>query len=102
MKRTLIRYRFKNGSPEEWHRDIERFIEALDTDPELAGKITYRAMRTAGGDYYHIATAVDQATADLLGEREFFDRYTARTGAVSGGEVEVVPLEVVAETKTRA
>lgn len=98
MKHVLIRYHFRNGSKEDWHRDIRRFIEALDTDPELKGKISYRALKTAGDDYFHLATTVDQAAADLLGEREFFERYTNRTDAVSGGQVEVTPLELVAET----
>jgi|ERR1700729_1703536 len=100
MKYVLIKYSLREGSREEWHRDITRFVEAIDNDPELRGKITYRAMKSVGDDYYHLATAVDQAAADLLGEREFFDRYTGRTGEVSKGQVEVIPLEVVAATST--
>jgi hypothetical protein len=100
MKYVLIKYHFSQGSREEWRRDIERFVESIRRDPDLRGKITYRAMKAAGGDdYYHLATAVDQAAADLLGERDFFDRYTTRTGEVAGGYVEVIPLEVVAQTE---
>ena len=100
MKYVLIKYQFKDGSKEEWHADVARFVKAIDDDPELRGKITYRAMKADGDDYYHLATAVDQAAADLLGERDYFDRYTGRTGEVSRGTVQVVPLEVVAQTKS--
>jgi hypothetical protein len=99
MKYVLIKYRFQNGSREQWHTDVARFCEAIENDPELRNKITYRAMKAEGDDYYHFATAVDQAAADLLGDRDYFDRYTARTGEVSGGTVEVIPLEVIAQTK---
>ena len=33
MKTFLIKYRFKEGSPEDWHRHIGRFIAALDSAP---------------------------------------------------------------------
>ena len=102
MKHVLIRYHFHNGSKEDWHRDIARFIESLDNDPELRGKITYRAMKTSADDYYHLATVVDDRASEVLNSRDFFDRYTDRTNDVSGGTVEVVPLEVVAETVARA
>ena len=45
MKHFLIKYRFQNGSPEDWHREIKRFIAALDSDPACAGKISYRCMK---------------------------------------------------------
>ena len=94
MKHFLIRYRFKQGSQEEWHREIARFIAALDHDPALKGKIAYRCMkRRDGADYYHLAaTADDEATKTLQG-RDFFRGYTEATKRVAGGEVEVVPLE---------
>jgi len=101
MKYFLIRYRFAHGSPEEWHGDVARFVAALDADPVLGGKISYRALRTAGGDYYHLATAADDAAVAALGQSDFFVRYTGRTDEVSGGQVEVTPLELIAETVYR-
>ncbi len=101
MKHVLIRYRCEDGSQSEWHDEVARFVKAIEADPELSGKITYRAMKTPDGDYYHLATVVDQATADLLGEREFFARYTARVDEVSKGTLETSPLEIVAETNTQ-
>ena len=39
MKHFMIKYQFANGTTEEWHREIGRFIAALDNDPELRGQI---------------------------------------------------------------
>jgi hypothetical protein len=39
VKQFLIKYRLKNGSEEQWHQDIARFISALDNDPALHGQI---------------------------------------------------------------
>ena len=103
MKRFLIKYRLTNGHEEAWRQDIARFVAALDADPALAGRITYRAMKNRdGADYYHLATAIDEEAAKALGRAEFFKAYTELTRRVSGGEVEVLPLEVIGETATVA
>ena len=103
MKHFLIKYHFKNGSAAEWHKAIAQFIAALESDPDLRGKITYRSMKVKDSeDYYHLASAEDERAATTLGERDFFSNYTQKTEAVAGGEVEVLPLEIIAETKTLA
>jgi hypothetical protein len=38
VKYSLIKYRFKDGSRETWHRDVAEFIAALDSDPDLKGE----------------------------------------------------------------
>jgi hypothetical protein len=99
VKQFLIKYRLKNGSEERWHQDITRFISALDNDAALHGKISYRCLKGRGGsDYYHLATAADDDAVRALQAREFFRLYTEQTKLASGGEVEVLPLEIVAET----
>ena len=99
MKQFLIKYRLKNGSEEQWHQDIVRFISALDNDPALRGKISYRCMKGRGGsDYYHLAAASDDHAIQALQSREFFLRYTEETKRAAGGEVDVLALEIVAET----
>jgi hypothetical protein len=101
MKRFLIRYTYRldDASVGEWHRRVAQFISALENDPELKGRITYRCMKTRdGADYYHLAEAADDEAIKALGQREFFKRYTEETKRVAGGAVEVSPLETVAET----
>ena len=103
MKHFLIKYRFTNGTQEQWHKDISDFIAALDNDADLSGRISYRCMK--GRDdpaYYHLASAVDDQAIKSLQEREFFKRYTEKTKSVAGEKVEVVPLEMIDETKRSA
>ena len=100
MKSFLIKYSRKAVPEDQWHQDIARFIAALGGDPELAGKISYRCMKSRDGtDYYHLASVVDDAAVKILQSREFFMRYTAQTKAAAGGEVDVGPLQIIAETK---
>jgi hypothetical protein len=99
MKQFLIRYRRTAGSTEDWHGEIGRFIAAIDADPALKGKIGYRCMKARDGeDYFHIATVHDDAGRLALQDRAFFKHYTEATRAISGGTVEVLPLETVAQT----
>jgi len=103
MKHYLIKYRFQNGLEDAWHQDIAEFIAALDRDPALQGKISYRCMKSQNGpDYYHLATAADDQAIKTLQTRAFFSRYTEKTKNVAGGAVEVLPLEIVAETAQNA
>ena len=76
------------------------FITALDDDPALSGKIAYRCMKGRDtADYYHLVTAADDEAVKALQSRAFFSRYTDQTErAAAGGQVDVTPLELVAET----
>jgi hypothetical protein len=103
MKHFLIKYRFGNGSEEDWHREIKRFIAAIESDPALNGRISYRCLKAnnGSGDCYHLAAAEDDEAAKALQERDFFKRYTGESKRVSGGSLEVVPLAIIAETAFR-
>jgi hypothetical protein len=102
MKSFLIKYQFKEGTPEAWHAEVSRFIAALDSDPELKGRIAYRCMKEKNGlGYYHLATTLDDEAPAALQRKAFFGPYTEETRRVAGGTVEVVPLEVIAETSFR-
>ena len=99
MKHFMIKYQFANGTTEEWHREIGRFIAALDNDPELKGKIIYRCMKNRDDSgYYHLAAAADEQAIKTLQQRDFFKHYTEKTRQVAGGEVVVTPIELIAET----
>jgi hypothetical protein len=103
MKYFLIKYRLQNVSPEAWHKEVAEFIAALDSDPALKGKISYRCMKTrAGADYYHLAAAADEQAVKALQSSPSFSRYTEKIKQVAGGEVEVLPLDIVAETALKA
>jgi len=99
VKHFMITYRLKDGMEDVRHRDITAFIAAIDADPALRGKLSYQCMKRSGGsEYYHLATAADPATVQALQSREFFSRYTDQTEVAAEGEVEVTPMEMIAET----
>ena len=99
MKHFMIKYQFANGTSEEWHREVSRFIAALDGDPELRGKISYRVMKNRDdASYFHLAAAADEAAVKALQSRDFFKHYQEKTRQVAGGEVTVTPIEVIGET----
>ena len=102
MKQTLIKYKLTNATADEWHRDIAKFITALDTDPAINGRISYRVMKSRdGNEYYHIATPADDEAVKALQQSTFFKAYQERTRQVAGGDVTVSPLELIAETKRK-
>ena len=99
MKHFMIKYQFASGTPEEWHREIARFIAALDGDAELRGKIVYRCMKNRDdSSYFHLASAADEQAVKALQQRDFFKHYTEKTRQVAGGEVVVTPIDLIAET----
>jgi hypothetical protein len=99
MKHFMIKYQFANGTTEEWHSEIGRFISALDNDHELKGKIVYRCMKNRDdSSYYHLAAATDEQAIKTLQSRDFFKHYTEKTRQVAGSEVTVTPMELIAET----
>jgi hypothetical protein len=105
MKRFLIKYTYRldSASTDSWHGRVAAFIAALDADPALKGRVTYRCMKVRdGADYYHLAEVADPAVGELLQQRAFFRDYTAETTRVAGGLVEVLPLDTLAETAAPA
>jgi len=103
MKHFLVKYTFKEGTQEAWHAEIKRFIAALENDPKLKGRISYRCMKVRdSNDYYHVAAAADDAAPADLNAADFFKHYTEASDRVSAGLLEVLPLEIIAETTYRA
>ena len=100
MKQFLIKYRLERGTEEQRHQEIDAFISAINDDAALKGKLSYRCLKVRGEpDYYHLAEAADDATVQTLQSREFFSRYTDQTDVAADGKVEVLPLEVIAQTR---
>ena len=104
MKHSMIRYQFANGSEEEWRAEIARFIAELDSDPTIAGRISYRVTKVRNQPaWFHFAAAEDDAAVAALQASPFFKRYQEATRRVAaGGNVEVSGIEIVAETKRKA
>ena len=99
MKHFLIKYRFATGSEEAWRQRIAKFIAAIEADPVLKDRISYRCTKAnnASADYYHLAATADDEAAKALQERDFFKDYSAEMRRLSGESLEVMPLEILAE-----
>ncbi|QOZ55859.1 hypothetical protein XH90_34125 [Bradyrhizobium sp. CCBAU 53338] len=99
MKHFMIKYEFRNGATEAWHQEIGRFIKAIDSDPELKGRIGYRVLKNRDdGHYFHLASVADEDAQKTLQSRDFFKHYSAMTRQVSGGEVTATPIEMIDAT----
>ena len=100
MKISMIKYQFANGTSEVWHREVARFITALDGDPEIKGRISYRVMKNRDdSSYFHLAEVTDDAVVKTLQSRDFFKAYQAKTREVAAsGNVTVTPVELIAQT----
>jgi len=85
-----------------YEQALQRFHHSLARVPPsgFEGSQAFRA----GGAPPQIgsAAAADEEAIQALQSRAFFSRYTEQTKRVAGGEVEVLPLETIAETKHRA
>ncbi len=99
MKQFLITYRVRPGLEEQRQQEIDAFIAALDADPGVRGRVTYRCMKgRETRDYYHLATAAGDDAVKALQSSDYFTRYTDQTERAAEGEVIVTPLELIAET----
>ncbi len=99
MKQFLIRYRRTSANADAWHEEVKRFIAHIEADPELRGRIACRCVKVRDSDeYMHFATPADDSAVKTLQSRDWFKRYNEQTRAAAGGSVEVLPLEIVAET----
>lgn len=105
MKRILIRYTFhpEASTEAEWHDRVKEFTTALAADAGLRGRITYTCMKAQEGrEYVHIADVADDDVTKMLGERDYFRRYTEATRRVGGGKVTVTGMDIFAETHPRS
>lgn len=101
MKYFLIKYQLVPDAETDWSNVVSTFVAEIEGDPELKHAMSYRSFKGTNGEYYHLATAVDETAAAILNQRDFFERYTATVEKASGGSVEVTLLELVAETNLR-
>ncbi|HVY20583.1 MAG TPA: hypothetical protein VHA70_10965 [Bauldia sp.] len=102
MPQSIIVYTFKTGPRDEWRRQITAMVAEMNGDPDLKGRISYRVLKERNGDrYWHVASAVDDAALKALQSKDYFRRYQAATREISGGTVEVIGTETMAETDFR-
>jgi hypothetical protein len=96
---SLIRYAIREPS-EDWEREVSAFIQAIDRDPSLRGRVSYRCLKESDGvSFCHIAAAVNDSAVEDLKERPFFKPYSAKLRAIATRGPEFTKLQVVGETE---
>jgi hypothetical protein len=96
---SLIEYRRKEPS-EAWEREVVAFIQAIERDPSLRGRVSYRCLKQQDGvTFCHLAAAVDDSAVDDLKRKPFFKPYSERLRAVAETEPEFTKLQVVGGTE---
>ena len=99
MLYSFIRYTTQ-GPSEEWEREVNAFIAAIDGDPSLRGRISYRCFKEKDGvSFYHAAAAVDDAAVADLKEKPFFKPYSTKLRAVAKSGPEFTQMQLVGGTK---
>jgi hypothetical protein len=96
---SLIRYSI-NVPNEDWEHEVLAFVRAIDRDPSLRGRVSYRCLKEGDGvSFCHIAAAVNDAAVDDLKERPFFRPYSAKLRAIAKCEPEFTKMQVVGGTE---
>jgi len=86
MKQFLIKYQLKVGTEEQRRDEMVAFIAAMNGDPAVKGRISYRCMKVPGKpDYWHIVTAEDDASIVAMGGSGIESQPTRATEAAVRG-----------------
>ncbi len=95
----LIQYDY-DGDEAPWLAAIEAFVTAIDADPDLRRKFSYRVATAADGvGRVHVGRWDSEATLAHLQSQEFFKQFAGKIGEFSGGGPNATRLQLAAETK---
>ena len=94
----LIQYNY-DGDEGAWMAAVEEFTAAIDADPALAGKFSYRVNIAADGvGRVHVGRWDAEETVAHLQGQDFFKRFAAKIGEFAGGAPNATRLRLAAET----
>jgi hypothetical protein len=95
---SLIEYRIKEPS-KTWESEVVPFIEAIDGDPSLRGRISYRCLKQQDGvSFCHFAAASDESAVEELKRKPFFKPYSERLRAVAESGPKFTKVAVIGGT----
>lgn len=94
----LIQYDYV-GDEGEWMAACEAFVAAIDADPDLTGKFSYRISKAPDGvGRVHVGRWEAKETLAHLQAQDFFQTFAEKIGEFSGGKRTATPLELAAGT----
>ncbi len=98
MDGILIQYNY-DGEEAPWLAAVEAFIAAVDGDPALAGKFSYRVnVASDGVGRVHVGQWDSEETLAHLQSQEFFKTFAGKIGEFSGGGPNASRMRLAAET----
>ena len=98
MHGISIRYEF-SGDEDKWEAAIRGFIAAIDADPEVSGRFTYRVNKAKEGNMrVHWGSWDRPETVATLQSRDYFKSFAAELQAMAGESLSAVPLTEWAQT----
>ncbi len=94
----LIQYNY-DGDEGEWMTAVEAFVGAVDADPALRGKFSYRVNIAGDGvGRAHVGRWDAEETLAHLQAQDFFKRFAAKVSEFAGGAPNATRLRLAAET----
>ncbi|HMQ58479.1 MAG TPA: hypothetical protein PKE65_08020 [Rhizobiaceae bacterium] len=100
MRMLTIRYRY-SGPEADWRETIDRFIAAVDSDDELAGRFSYEvAIGDDGVERVHWARWSEEMTVKTLQSRDYFKAFSSRLRELAGGTLETFGANAVTMTRS--
>jgi len=94
----LIQYDY-DGDESAWQTAVEGFVTAIDADPDLRGKFSYRVNTAADGvGRVHVGRWDKEETLAHLQAQDFFKQFAAKVGEFAGGSPNVTRLRQAAGT----
>ncbi len=98
MYGILIQYDY-DGDEAAWLSAAEDFVAAIDNDPVLRGKFSYRVNIAADGvGRAHVGRWDSDETLAHLQSQDFFKTFAAKVGEFAGGAQNATRLRLAAET----
>ena len=98
MRGITITYEY--GGPEEaWTEAMQRFISAIDADPDVAGKFTYQvAVADDGKTRIHWGRWDTQETLKTVQSRAYFSTFADAVRSLAGGPPNTIGADVMLKT----
>ncbi len=98
MNGILIQYDY-DGDEGAWLAAVEDFVAAIDDDPVLRGRFSYRVNVAADGvSRVHVGRWDSEETLTHLQSQDFFKAFAAKVGEFAGGPPNASRMRLAAET----
>ena len=94
----VIRYQFQ-GDENDWRQAVDAFVDAIDNDPQAAGRFHYAVTNVGdGATRIHIGRWDSEETLKHVQSQEYFSAFATAVKSFAGDSLDAQRVSVVAET----